>query len=410
MVISIKRRDGIKMKLSNRVLSVPESPVRNMDDLATSIKNKGINILHLNIGDPDIKTPEAFWQSTQAFHEPILSYAKAQGIEELITAMQKYYAQHNMHYDKDEILVTAGGSEAISMVLCAICDCQDEVIVFEPFYSNYNGFTKALDVNINAITTKPENGFHLPDEKVIVDHITPKTKALFFSNPGNPTGTVYTKDEMLMLAKIAKEHDLYLISDEVYREFVYDDLEYTSAGHLTDIEDRVIVVDSISKRYSACGARIGCVASKNKDLMANVLKLCQNRLCVSTIEQIGATALYNADQEFLVDIKKEYDKRRNMMYNSLSEVADIKFEKPSGAFYFILNLPVKDAVAFTKWLLSEFNIDKETVMLSPAQGFYQTDGLGVSQVRLAYVLDCEKLARAANIIKLGLKEYKEKHE
>lgn len=398
------------MKISNRVFNMPESPVRKMDTLATKVKESGVNILHLNIGDPDIKTPQVFWDAIKNYEAPILGYAKSEGISDLVHSLQKYYKTYNLEYDYEDILVTAGGSEALSLILTTVCDYHEEVLVFEPFYTNYNGFADVVDVIPVPITTQSSNGFHLPAKDEITSKITDKTRAILLSNPGNPTGTVYTKEEIEMLADIAIEFDLYIISDEVYREFVYDGLEYYSSAMVKRIEDRVIIVDSISKRYSACGARIGCLASKNKDLMKQVLKICQNRLCVPTLDQVGAKALYDADQTFLNEVKEEYDRRRNLIYKELSGVAGIEFIKPSGAFYLILDLPVKDAEHFVTWLLTEYSINNETVMLAPAQGFYSTKGLGKNQVRIAYILDTDKLARAAKIIKDGLVEYKKNNE
>lgn len=398
------------MKISDRVSNMPESPVRKMDAVATKIKESGINILHLNIGDPDIKTPQVFWDAIKNYDAPILGYAKSEGISDLVKSLQKYYKSYNLNYDYEDILVTAGGSEALSLILTTVCDYKEEVLVFEPFYTNYNGFCDVVDVIPVPITTYSSNGFHLPKKEEITSKISPKTRAILLSNPGNPTGTVYTKEEIEMLADIAIEHDLFIISDEVYREFVYDGLEYYSSAMVERVQDRVIIVDSISKRYSACGARIGCLVSKNKDLMKQVLKICQNRLCVPTIDQVGAKALYDTDQAFLMDVKEEYDRRRNLIYDKLSGVAGIKFIKPSGAFYLILDLPVVDAEHFVTWLLTEFSINNETVMLAPAQGFYSTKGLGKNQVRIAYILDTDKLERAATIIKDGLVEYKKHYE
>ena len=398
------------MKISNRVLNMPESPVRKMDVVARKVKESGINVLHLNIGDPDILTPTVFFEAIRDFNEPILGYAKSEGVSELIYSLQTYYKKYNLDFDYEDILITAGGSEALPLILTTVCDYHEEILVFEPFYTNYNGFADVVDVKTVAVTTYSENGFHLPAKEEIVKKITPKTRAILFSNPGNPTGTVYTKEEIEMLADIAIEYDLYIISDEVYREFVYDGLEYVSSASIERIQDRVIIADSISKRYSACGARIGCLASKNKTLMKQALKICQNRLCVSTLDQIGAKALYDCDQSFLKDVQAEYDKRRNLIYDELAGVKGIEFIKPAGAFYLILDLPIKDAEHFVTWMLSEFSVDNETAMLAPAQGFYSTKGLGKNQVRLAYILDCDKLKRAARIIKLGLEEYMKHYE
>ena len=395
------------MRISKRILNMPESPVRKMDGIASKVKESGINILHLNIGDPDIKTPDAFWDAIHTFEEPILGYAKSEGLPELIYAMQKYYKKFNLDFDYDELLVTSGGSEALALVLATVCDYQEEIIVFEPFYTNYNGFADVSDVVPIPVTTSSKNGFHLPAKEEITSKITPKTKAILFSNPGNPTGTIYTKEEIEMLADIALEHDLFIISDEVYREFVYDNLEYVSSASIDRIKDRVIITDSISKRYSACGARIGSIASKNKELMKQILKICQNRLCAPTIDQVGAAALYNSDQSFLNDVKEEYDRRRNLIYDELNGAPGISFIKPAGAFYLMLDLDIEDAEHFVTWLLTEFNIDNETAMLAPAQGFYTHKEYGKKQVRLAYILDCNKLKRAARIIKEGLAKYKE---
>ncbi|WP_423362858.1 pyridoxal phosphate-dependent aminotransferase [Mycoplasma sp. P36-A1] len=397
------------MKISKRIANIPESPVRKMDGIAKSVKDKGINILHLNIGDPDIKTPKAFWKAVNNFNEDILGYSSTEGEKELIDAMVKYYDRFNLNFKFEDIVVTVGGSEALSMVLSSVADANDEVIVFEPYYTNYNSFFDICEVVPNAITTSSENGFRLPSKEEIVAKINDKTKAILFSNPGNPTGTVYTKKELLMLGEIAREHDLYIISDEVYREFVYDGVEYYSPASFKEMDQHTIIIDSISKRYSACGARIGNIACKNKEFMTQLKKIAQARLCVATLDQVGATALYNMDQSILTDIKNEYKNRRDFLFNELDNHDGMKFVKPQGAFYLVLDLPVKNAEHFVTWLLSEFSVNKETVMLTPAQGFYASN-LGINQVRIAYILDCDKLARASKIIKDGLVEYKKKYE
>ncbi len=398
------------MKISNRVAKMPESPVRNMDSIATKVKESGINVLHLNIGDPDILTPQSFWDAIKNYDTNVLGYAPSEGLPEFVKTLQKYYKTYDLDFDYEDILVTAGGSEALSLVLTAVCDYQEEVLVFEPFYTNYNGFCDVVDVVTKPVTTLSKDGFHLPSKEEITKHIGEKTRAILFSNPGNPTGTVYTKAEIEMLAEIAIEHDLYIISDEVYREFVYDDKEYISSASLKQIEDRVIIIDSISKRFSACGARIGCLASKNKELMKQVLKICQNRLCVATIDQVGAIALYESIDEIIPNVKKEYNKRRDLIFDCLNGVEGISFIKPEGAFYLILDLPIKDSKHFVTWLLTEFSIDNETVMLAPAGGFYSTKTFGLNQVRIAYILDTDKLERAAKIITKGLEEYKKHFE
>ncbi|MFR3567433.1 MAG: pyridoxal phosphate-dependent aminotransferase [Paraclostridium sordellii] len=395
------------MNFSNRVISMQSSPIRKLVPYATSAKERGIKVYHLNIGQPDIKTPKGFFEAINKFNSNVLEYAVSQGLPELIDAMVNYYSTYNMSFEKDEILITNGGSEALLFAMMATCDPGDNILVPEPFYTNYNGFSYSVNVVVKPITTHPENGFHLPDKSEILSKIDKNTKAILISNPGNPTGTVYTKEEVYMLADIAKENNLWIIADEVYREFVYDSLDYISFGNIDEIKDRVIIVDSVSKRYSACGARIGSLASKNKDFIHEVLKLCQGRLCVATLDQVGSIELYKTPKTYFKEVNDEYKKRRDVLYNELMKVEGIICEKPTGAFYILAKLPVENAEDFVIWMLNEFNVDGETVMACPAEGFYATKGLGKSEIRLAYILNEHDLKKAANILKQGLEKYME---
>ncbi|CEO14060.1 aspartate aminotransferase [[Clostridium] sordellii] len=395
------------MNFSNRVISMQSSPIRKLVPYATSAKERGIKVYHLNIGQPDIKTPKGFFEAINKFNSNVLEYAVSQGLPELIDAMINYYSTYNMYFEKDEILITNGGSEALLFAMMATCDPGDNILVPEPFYTNYNGFSYSVNVVVKPITTHPENGFHLPDKSEILSKIDKNTKAILISNPGNPTGTVYTKEEVYMLADIAKENNLWIIADEVYREFVYDSLDYISFGNIDEIKDRVIIVDSVSKRYSACGARIGSLASKNKDFIHEVLKLCQGRLCVATLDQVGSIELYKTPKTYFKEVNDEYKKRRDVLYNELMKVEGIICEKPTGAFYILAKLPVENAEDFVIWMLNEFNVDGETVMACPAEGFYATKGLGKSEIRLAYILNEHDLKKAANILKQGLEKYME---
>ena len=376
-------------------------------DIFTNAKAKGIKIYHLNIGQPDIKTPKVFFEAVKNFNNEVLEYAVSPGLPELISSLQQYYTTYNMDFESDEILVTNGGSEALLFALMATCDPKDNILVPEPFYSNYNGFSQSINVNITPITTKAEEGFHLPSKEKIQSLITSKTRAILISNPGNPTGTVYTKKELYMISEIAKENDLWIISDEVYREFVYDGLEYTSFGNIKEVEDRVIIIDSVSKRYSACGARIGSIASKDKTLIAEILKLCQGRLCVSTLDQVGSVELYNTPSSYFTEVNNEYKNRRDVLYNELIKVEGVICKKPAGAFYIVAKLPIENAEDFVIWMLTDFNKDGETVMACPAEDFYATPGLGRDEIRLAYVLKEDDLHKAAIILKEGLEKYLE---
>ncbi|CEP81452.1 pyridoxal phosphate-dependent aminotransferase [Paraclostridium sordellii] len=395
------------MNFSNRVISMQSSPIRKLVPYATSAKERGIKVYHLNIGQPDIKTPKGFFEAINKFNSNVLEYAVSQGLPELIDAMINYYSAYNMHFEKDEILITNGGSEALLFAMMATCDPGDNILVPEPFYTNYNGFSSSVNIVVKPITTHPENGFHLPDKSDILSKIDKNTKAILISNPGNPTGTVYTKEEVYMLADIAKENNLWIIADEVYREFVYDSLDYISFGNIDEIKDRVIIVDSVSKRYSACGARIGSLASKNKDFIHEVLKLCQGRLCVATLDQVGSVELYKTPKTYFKEVNDEYKKRRDVLYNELMKVEGVICEKPTGAFYILAKLPIENAEDFVIWMLNEFHVDGETVMACPAEGFYATKGLGKSEIRLAYILNEHDLKKAATILKQGLEKYME---
>lgn len=390
---------------SNRVTAMQASPIRKLVPFATAAKADGVKVYHLNIGQPDIKTPRGFFDAVKNFDDEVLEYAVSQGIPELIEALQDYYKTYDMHFDKDELLITNGGSEALLFAMMATCDPGDKLLIPEPFYTNYNGFGQCVNVGVAPITTKAENGFHLPSKEEILSKIDDRVKAILLSNPGNPTGAIYSKEELEMIAEIAIEKDLWIISDEVYREFVYDGLEYTSFGNLKQVEDRVIIIDSVSKRYSACGARIGSIASKNKELIAQIMKLCQGRLCVPTLEQIGAVELYKTPVSYFKEVNDEYRKRRDVLYSELMKVDGVICEKPTGAFYVVAKLPVDNAEDFVKWMLTEFRVDNETVMATPAEGFYATPGLGRDEIRLAYILKEEDLRKAAKILKEGLEAY-----
>lgn len=395
------------MRYSERITTMQSSPIRKLAPIASNAKAKGIKIYHLNIGQPDIKTPKVFFEAVKNFNNEVLEYAVSPGLPELISSLQQYYTTYNMDFESDEILVTNGGSEALLFALMATCDPKDNILVPEPFYSNYNGFSQSINVNITPITTKAEEGFHLPSKEKIQSLITSKTRAILISNPGNPTGTVYTKKELYMISEIAKENDLWIISDEVYREFVYDGLEYTSFGNIKEVEDRVIIIDSVSKRYSACGARIGSIASKDKTLIAEILKLCQGRLCVSTLDQVGSVELYNTPSSYFTEVNNEYKNRRDVVYNELIKVEGVICKKPAGAFYIVAKLPIENAEDFVIWMLTGFNKDGETVMACPAEDFYATPGLGRDEIRLAYVLKEDDLHKAAIILKEGLEKYLE---
>ena len=392
------------MNISNRIQSVPSSTIMELLTFAAKAKKSGKKVYHLNIGQPDIKTPDGFFKAVKEFDGAVLEYSLSEGLPELIDAIKNYYKNYNINFENDEILITNGGSEALLFTMLSICDEGDNILVPEPFYSNYDNFAKAVGVTINPITTLAENGFHLPSKEEIVSKINSKTKAILFSNPGNPTGVVYTKKEIEMICDIAIENNLWIIADEVYREFIYEG-EYTSLGNIDRVQDKVIIVDSVSKRYSACGARIGCVSSKNKDYLSSMLKLCQARLSVPTLEQVGAIELYNTDNSYLKEVNEEYKSRRDVLYNELIKVPGVICEKPTGAFYIVAKLPVKNADHFTKWLLSDFDINGETVMPCPAEGFYMTPGLGVDEIRLAYVLNSKDLSKAAHLLKEGLEAY-----
>lgn len=393
------------MKISKRVISMQASPVRKLVPYAQQAKKSGKKVYHLNIGQPDIETPSVFMDAINQYDTSVIQYSFSQGEPVLIQSIIDFFKRDTIHFEEDDILITNGGSEAITFTTIAICDPGDEILVPEPFYTNYNGFTGEVNVNIVPITTEASTGFHLPPKEEIVKLITAKTKAILFSNPGNPTGTVLRHDEMTMLAEIALEHDLFLISDEVYRGMEFDGLEAISMASIKGIEDRLVIIESVSKRYSACGARIGAICTKNKDLTKNIMKLCQARLCVATLEQVGAAALYQLPTSYTSNVRDEYQARRDIVFDTLSTIPGVVCEKPKGAFYVVVKLPVDNAEDFIIWMLESFDVDGETIMLAPAEGFYATKGLGKDEARIAYVLNTTDMKRAMHILKLGLEAY-----
>jgi len=394
------------MILSHRANEIQASPIRKLTPIADEAKKRGIKVYHLNIGQPDIETPENMLDGYRHFKEKVLAYGPSQGIELYREALVRYYKKFDIDLHPSDICVTTAGSEAIVFAMYVTCNPGDEIIVPEPFYTNYNGFATMTDVKLVPITTYAENGFALPPMEKFKALINHRTKAIMFCNPGNPTGTVYSRGEVESLARLAKEHNLYLISDEVYREFVYEGEPATSIMQISGIDDLAILVDSVSKRYSACGARIGCIITKNKQMMATIHKFAQARLCPPTIGQMAAAACVDLPDTYIKENMDEYNKRRNIAFDALQSIPGVVCVKPRGAFYIIVKLPIPNAEDFIIWLLKDFNIDNETVMLAPADGFYATAGLGKDELRLAYILKEDDLRKAMNIFVKGFEVYK----
>lgn len=397
------------MKLSKRAFEMQESPIRKLFPLMVEAERKGVSIYRLNIGQPDIETPAPYLEAVSAFRKSngVLEYGPSDGLPELKEAVADYYGRYGIGLDPGELLITTGGSEAALFAMSLVGDFGDEILIPEPFYTNYNGFATMAGLKVVPITTKAEDGFHLPGAEAIEAAITQRTKAILVCSPNNPTGTVLTVEELKMLAEIAVKHDLFLIGDEVYREFSYEGIRPMSLLELEGLEKRVIVLDSISKRFSACGARVGTIISKNRDLMAAALKLGQARLCPPTIEQVGAIAAYRMDPSYFDPVRIEYKHRRDVLMEELTAHPGVFLEKPEGAFYMIVKLPVRDANRFASWLLSDWRVDGETTMVAPADGFYATPGLGRDEIRVAYVLDCDRLEKAERILVEGLDRYVE---
>lgn len=392
-------------KPSARSQAAPASPIRRLYPLAVEANKRGKKVYHLNIGQPDIPTPQAFMQGVRQARIEVLDYAPSPGIPEAVEAMVRYYADHGLQVAKEEILITIGGSEGITFALSIACDPGDHVLVPEPFYPNYLGYARLTNVEITPITTHRKDGFHLPPRQEIEGLITPRTKAILFSHPGNPTGVVYTPAELEMLVALALKHDLFIISDEVYREFVYDGV-HKSLLSFPEVRDRVILVDSISKRLSACGARVGALVSHNKEVMAAALKCATIRLSAPTFEQLGLVA-FMADpnhKKVVEEMIGEYKVRRDLFCRELLAIPGVTFRVPEGAFYVMMGLPVDDAEAFIRWMLTDYP-GPETVMLAPGAGFYRTEGCGKDEARAAYVLKTEDLKRACSVLAEGLRLY-----
>ena len=396
------------MKFSSKIEKCGLYPMRKFHPFAVAAEAKGRNIYHLNIGQPDVVTPKAFFDAVKDFEQPVLEYAASPGMPVLIDAIQKYYDNLDMHFEKDEILITTGGSEALQIVLNAILDEGDEILIPEPYYPNYNTMVTLTGGVIKPITTTPEEGYHYADRAKVEACITDKTRAIMCTNPGNPTGVVLTPEEQRLMVDIAKEHGLFIIGDEAYREFVYGGEPLQSFGEYTDAAENVIVLDTVSKRFSACGARVGCILSRNKELMSQCMKMCQSRLCVATLDQVGSAALYSVGPEYFAAVRDEYKKRRDTCVAKLEKMPGVVFSCPKGAFYIMAALPVDDADKFQQWLLEEFEDNGDTVMFSPAESMYATPGKGKNEIRMAYVLEADKLARAMDLLALGLEAYNKK--
>lgn len=393
-------------KISQKGQKMPESPIRKLVPFAEVAKNKGHKVYHLNIGQPDIKTPEIAINAVKNIDINILEYSHSAGFESYRKKLSLYYQSKKLPIDISDIIVTTGGSEALLFAMGSTMDVGDEIIVPEPFYANYSGFSIASGATIIPVISTIDQGFALPPIDAFEKLITSKTKAILICNPGNPTGYLYSKEEILQLAEIVKKYDLFLIADEVYREFIYDENEtHFSIMNVAGLEENAIMIDSVSKRYSMCGARIGCIVSKNKAVMATAMKFAQARLSPPTLAQIASEAALDTPQSYFDDVIKEYKERRDTLISELQKIEGIKVATPKGAFYCIAQLPVKNADNFAQWILDSYDNNKETVMVAPAAGFYSTPNVGLNEVRIAYVLKKEDLIRSVAILKDALEVY-----
>ena len=384
---------------------MPASPIRKLAPYAEAAKQRGTHVIHLNIGQPDIKTPEIAMNAVKNHNLEVLAYSMTEGSHQYRTKIAQYYAKNDIQVAPEDIIVTTGGSEALSFVMGSILDPEDEIIIPEPFYANYNGFATAAAVKVVPIVSKIDNNFALPPISQFEKLISPKTKAVLICNPGNPTGYLYSEEEIRQLAELAKKHNLFLVADEVYREFAYDGREHFSIMQIKGLEEHAIMVDSVSKRYSMCGARIGCLVTRNKEVIQTALKFAQARLSPPTFAQIASEAALETPQSYFDDVIETYVERRDILVEELEKIQGVKVARPQGAFYCMAELPVANADDFAQWLLEHFEKDGETVMVAPAAGFYASEGLGQNQVRIAYVLEKDQLKRAVAILAEALENY-----
>lgn len=395
-------------KISNKGIQMPESPIRKLVPYAEIAKKKGNKVYHLNIGQPDIKTPEVAMNSIKNLDIKVLEYSHSAGFESYRTKLSQFYKNIGLPIDVADIIITTGGSEALLFAMGSTMDFGDEVIIPEPFYANYSGFSTASGVKVVPVISTIETGFALPPIADFERLITPNTKAILICNPGNPTGYLYSKDEIMQLAELVKKHDLFLIADEVYREFTYDGDVHYSVMNIPGLEENAIMIDSVSKRYSMCGARIGCIVSKNKELMATAMKFAQARLSPPTFAQIASEAALDTPQSYFDEVILEYRSRRDTLVEELNKIDGVVVSKPKGAFYCIAQLPIDNADKFAQWMLESYDLNKETVMVAPAAGFYSTPGVGLNEVRIAYVLNEKDLIRSVEILKNAILVYNSK--
>ncbi|MEE1899780.1 pyridoxal phosphate-dependent aminotransferase [Flavobacterium rakeshii] len=392
-------------KVSNKGQLMPESPIRKLVPYAEGAKKKGHKVYHLNIGQPDIKTPDVALEAIKNNSIKILEYSHSAGFESYRNKLADYYQNHGVSVNAADIIITTGGSEALLFAMGSTMDDGDEIIIPEPFYANYNGFSTASGVKVVPVISTIDEGFALPPIADFEKLITPKTKAILICNPGNPTGYLYTQEEIQQLAELVKKHDLFLIADEVYREFTYDGDKHYSVMNVPGIEQNAIMIDSVSKRYSMCGARIGCIVSKNKEVMATAMKFAQARLSPPTFAQIASEAALETPQTYFDEVISEYKERRDTLITELNKIEGVKVATPKGAFYCIAKLPVKNADDFAQWLLEKFDLNGETIMVAPAAGFYSSPNVGLDEIRIAYVLKKEDLVRSVEILAAALKQY-----
>ncbi len=397
------------MQFSQRITNTPSSPIRKFAPYEEAAKARGVEIFKLNIGQPDLHTPKPIRKAFKKFGADIVLYAPSAGLPETIDAWRSYYHSHGHYIDRDELIVTSGGSEALLFAIMATCDPGDEVIVFEPFYTNFAGFAAMSNVKLVPVTLSIDNNFALPLVEAVTAALTDTTKAIILNNPNNPTGTVYTKQQVQDIVNVAYKKNLFIISDEVYREFIFDDSRHVSILDFPEVADRSIVIDSVSKRFNHCGGRVGCLVSKNKELIAQIMKFAQARLSVPTLEQLSVIPLLTKPRAYTDSVKEEYKKRRDIVMKGLAAMEGVVFSQPQGSFYTIATLPIPDAEDFVKFLLTDFADNNQTVMVSPAQGFYITPDVGKQQIRIAYVLDEPELERAMELLKLGLEQYRSRH-